>query len=766
MTTKSSPQRLDAVAKVTGRARYTEDFSMPGMLHAKYVRANLAHARVLAVDAAAALALPGVEAVFTFADVPRNLYATAGHPHSLIPEKLDAADRLLLTDHVRYFGDAVAVVVARDELTAAQAADLVAVTYEPLPVLLDKEACLAPDAPAIHPGGNLLGQGLFAEGGDFEAALAAADVAVGGDFRTPVVQHCHMETVVSYAYMDDMDKITIVSSTQVPHIARRVAAQALGLPWSRLRVVKPCVGGGFGNKQDVLEEPMVAFLTWKLGGAPVRLALSREECFIGSRTRHRFDIKGRMGVNRDGTVTGVCLQAFVNSGGYASHGQVLTMAAARKTSYLLPHVAYRYEGKTYYSNLPVGGAMRGYGTLQSTFAVDCMLEEAARAIDMDPVELRIKNVCRVGDRNILSKVEMKSAGIVECLERGRELFDWQARRKACLGQTGPVRRGVGVGVFSYSSNIYPISVEVSGVRLVLSQDGVVVLHHCAPEVGQGSDTAFAQLTAEVLSVPLDKVQVVTTLDTDVCPFDTGAYGSRQGFVIGPALKKAGLDLKRQIVELAARLYGLPPMSLDLVDGRVVFCAQPDKPVCTLYDIGMRSHYEEKLGGQLTAAASCKTWINPGSFGCTFVDLEVDIPLCKVRINDIVNLHECGRIINPKLAEGQVFGGMHMAIGWALYEEMRFDPATGEPRNNNLTDYKFPTAMDMPPLRCEFIDAYDPYSAFGNKGLGEPPTIPQAPAIRNAIWLATGVKINELPMTPQRLYRHFKAAGLFEEVCRV
>ncbi|WP_300160168.1 molybdopterin cofactor-binding domain-containing protein [Solidesulfovibrio sp.] len=450
MTIGSSPPRLDAVAKVTGRARYTEDFALPGMLHAKYVRAEVAHAMVRAVDASRALALPGVEAVFTFADVPRNLYATAGHPHSLIPEKRDTAERLLLTDHVRYFGDAVAVVVARDELTASQAAALVAVEYEPLPVLLDKEACLAPDAPAIHPGGNLLGQGLFAEGGDFEEALAASDVAVGGDFRTPVVQHCHMETVVSYAYMD---KITIVSSTQVPHIARRVAAQALGLPWSRVRVIKPCVGGGFGNKQDVLEEPMVAFLTWKLDGAPMRLALSREECFIGSRTRHRFDIKGRLGVNRDGKVTGVYLQAYVNSGAYASHGQALTMAAARKTSYLLPHVAYRYEGNTYYSNLPVGGAMSGYGTLQSTFAVDCMLEEAARAIDMDPVE----------------------------------------RREACRGQTGPVRRGV--GVFSYSSNIYPISVEVSGVRLVLSQDGVVVLHHCAPEV------AFAQLTAEVLSIP-------------------------------------------------------------------------------------------------------------------------------------------------------------------------------------------------------------------------------------------------------------------------
>jgi xanthine dehydrogenase molybdenum-binding subunit len=732
---------------------------MPGMLHAKYVRSTVAHAIVRHVDAARALALPGVEAVFTFADIPRNLYATAGHPHSLQEAKRDKADRLLLTDHVRFFGDTVAVVVARNELIAAKAADLVVVEYAPLPVLLDKDACLAPDAQAIHPDGNLLGQGLFAEGGDLEEALASSDACLSGEFKTPVVQHCHMETVVSYAYMDDMDKITIVSSTQVPHIARRVAAQALGLPWSRVRVVKPCVGGGFGNKQDVLEEPMVAFLTWKLKGVPVRLALTREECFIGSRTRHRFDVKGRLGVNRDGKVTAVGLQTFVNSGGYASHGHVLTMAAARKTSYLLPHVAYRYEGNTYYSNLPAGGAMRGYGTPQSTYVVDCLLEEAARAIDMDPVELRIRNVCRPGDKNILSKVEMKSAGMVECLERGREVFDWENRRKACLNQTGPVRRGVGVGVFSYSSNIFPISVEISSVRLALTQDGMVVLQHGAPEVGQGSDTAFAQLVAEVVGIPFARVQVVSTLDTDVCPFDTGAYGSRQGFVIGPAIMEAGRNLKGKIVDFAAKLRGLPPMSLDLVDGNVVFSAQPEKAVCSLFDVGMHSHYEEKMGGQLTAEASSKTWINPGSFGCTFVDLDVDIPLCKVRIHEIVNLHECGRIINPKLAEGQVFGGMHMAIGWSLYEEMYFDPKTGAPLNNNLTDYKFPTAMDMPPLRCEFIDAKDPYSAFGNKGLGEPPTIPQAPAIRNAIWLATGVKINELPMTPQILYRHFKAAGL-------
>ncbi|SPW30572.1 4-hydroxybenzoyl-CoA reductase subunit alpha [Edwardsiella tarda] len=763
MSLGSPLRRVDAEAKVTGQARYTDDMMMPGMLHACYVRSRIAHGKVSAIDTREAAAMPGVEAIFTCYDVPQTPFPTAGHAWSLDPAKHDVADRHLLTDHVRHFGDGVAIVVARDALSAERAAARVQVSYEALPVITRPQAALADDAPAIHPNGNLLRHSEI-DAGEPDARIAAADLQLEGHYETPVVQHCHMEGVTCYAYMEQPGHVVIVSSTQIPQIVRRTVAQALSLPWSHVRVIKPYIGGGFGNKQDVLEEPMAAFLTLRLGGKPVKVSLSREECFVATRTRHAFSIDARLGMQRDGVLQGYRLNVLSNTGAYASHGHSIASAGANKISYLYPRSAFGYCADTVYTNLPAAGAMRGYGAPQVDFALECLMDDAAANLGLDPLEVRLRNVARQGDRNPVNGKTIYSAGLSECLEKGRALFEWDQRRAACLAQDpdARLRRGIGVACFSYGSNTYPVGVEIAGARMLLNQDGTVNLQIGATEIGQGSDTVFAQMAAETLGIPFKHIRVISTQDTDITAFDPGAFASRQSYVAAPAIRQAAEQLRQKILAHAALLSHQPEWGLTLRDGNVVMAMQPEQVLMSVADVSMQAYYHQEIGAQILAEVSHKTTTNPPAFGCTFVDLNVDVDLCQVTINRILNLHDSGRILNPQLAEGQVHGGMGMGIGWALFEEMIIDERSGVVRNPNLLDYKFPTCVDLPDLECAFVETYEPQSAYGHKALGEPPIISPGPAIRNAIRMATGVAINALPITPKTLYREFVQAGLIRE----
>lgn len=756
--TGESCLRVDAIAKVTGRARYTDDYVMAGMCYAKYVRSPIAHGYATHINCDEAKNLPGVLAVFTWEDVPDIPFATAGHAWTLEEGKRDTADRYLLTRHVRHHGDAVAIVVARDELTAEKAAQLVSVEWQSLPVITTPQAALAPDAVAIHAGGNLLKQSEMSTG-NVQQAIDAADFQIQGHYQTPVIQHCHMESVTSFAWMEDSSRISIVSSTQIPHIVRRVVGQALGIPWSCVRVIKPYVGGGFGNKQDVLEEPMAAFLTSKLGGIPVKVALSREECFLASRTRHAFSLDGKLGINRDGTLTGYSLDVLSNTGAYASHGHSIASAGGNKIAYLYPRSAYAYRSTTAYTNLPSAGAMRGYGAPQVVFAVESMLDDAAAALGLDPIDVRLRNAAREGDTNPLTGKTIYSAGLPDCLQKGRELFEWDKRYAECQSQQGNMRRGVGIACFSYTSNTWPVGVEISGARLLMNQDGTINVQSGATEIGQGADTVFAQMVAETVGVLLSDVHVISTQDTDITPFDPGAFASRQSYVAAPALRKAAQQLKEKILAHAAQMLHQSAMSLTLIAGNIVLADRPTTPLLTLKDLAMDAFYHPERGGQLSAESSVKTTSNPPAFGCTFVDLSVDLALCKVTINRILNVHDSGHILNPLLAEGQVHGGMGMGIGWSLFEEMIIDEQSGVVRNPNLLDYKMPTMPDLPQLESAFVETLESQSAYGHKSLGEPPIIPIAAAIRNAVRMATGVAINTLPLTPKRLYEEFHQAGL-------
>lgn len=754
-----SVQRIDAVSKVTGKAKYTDDYLEQEMLVGKILRSPYAHARIKSIDVSKAKVLPGVEAVLTHHDVPVIKFATAGHPYSLDPGHRDKADRLILTDKARFVGDAVAAVVATDELIAEKALKLIMVEYEVLEALTTPEAALQEGAPRIHEESerNILASSGY-QIGDVEEAFKESDYVFAGEYETSIVQHCHLENQVSHAYVDANERIVIVTSTQIPHIVRRIVAQALGISWGTVRVIKPYVGGGFGNKQDVTIEPLNAAMTLAVGGRPVKLELSREECMIDTRTRHAFKFKIKTGVSRDGKIKGIHISAISNTGAYASHGHSIAASGGGKFRYLYPVQALKYDPVTVYTNLPVAGAMRGYGTPQIFFAFESHLDEIARKLEMDPAELRKMNLVQTGHVDPISKNRILTCGIRECIEKGKQLIRWDEKEEKYKNQTGDKRRGLGMACFSYASGTHPVALEIAGARIVLNQDGSVQLQIGATEIGQGSDTVFAQMVAEVLGITVNMVHVISTQDTDTTPFDTGSYASRQTYITGMAVQKAALEVKEKILDFVWGMKDIPVSMVDLKNQNVIF-KHSGETVMTLADLAMQTYYDPVFAKPITSDISNNARINAIPFGATFAEVEVDIQTGKIEVLEIYNVHDSGRIVNPQMAEGQVHGGVSMGIGYALSEQLLFDEKTGKVLNNNLLDYKLPTIMDTPEIGAAFVETDDPTGAFGVKALGEPPVITPAPAIRNAVLNATGVALNRLPMNPQRVFEQFKAAGL-------
>jgi xanthine dehydrogenase molybdenum-binding subunit len=760
MTIGKSINRVDAVAKVTGRARYTDDFYRPDMLVARYFRSTIAHGKVLSINVEKAAALPGVEAIFTYADVPQIKFAPAGHPYALDRARADVADMLMLDRHIRYMGDEIAIVVAEDDLTADQALKLIEVEYENYLPLITPEQILAADAREIHAGSsNTMGEHRFQCGGDLEEAFSRADTIHEGQYETQMVQHVHIENHTAYAYLNDLEHIVIVSSTQIPHIARRVVGEALDIPWGRIRVIKPYIGGGFGAKQDVVLEPMVAFLTLKLDGRPVKISLTREECMLNTRNRHPMIATVKIGATKDGTLLAREMDGLFLTGAYASHGHSIAAASGSKNTLIYPRAAIGYHARTVYANIPIAGAMRAYGSPQVVFAVECAMEDTARKIGLDSVAFRLKNVARQDDLNPLNQSPILSCGIIECLEKGQEMIQWQQKKADRKSQDGKIRKGLGVACFSYGTGTYPMNVEVAGARIILNQDGSVHVQTGATEIGQGSDTVVAQMVAQTMGLPMDNIHIVTTQDTDVTPFDTGAYASRQAFVVGNAVFQAASELREKILIYAAEMTERPAASLDINGRDIVLLDNPDEKILSLNDLALDAYYHVDRGGQMTADVSLKTLTNPATFGCTFVDTTVNIPLCRITIDEIYNVHDSGVILNPSTARGQVEGGVAMGIGAALTEQVLIDPVSGKVHNNNMLDYKVPTMIDLPDIGSAFVETFEPTARYGNKSLGEPPVITPPPAIRNALLDATGVAINQIPLTPQVLFYHFKKAGL-------
>ena len=763
--------RVDAYGKVTGEAKYSADLEPRDILHGKVIHSTIANGLVKSFDLTEALKVPGVVKILTCFDAPDCQFPTAGHPWSVEAKHQDICDRRVLNQRVRLYGDDIAAVVAENEVAAAQAARLVKVEYEEYEPIVTVKAAMAPGATPLHPDirkDNVIVHSHMTMGPKdftFEDGLKQAKekykeedlVEINEVYDTPRISHCHIELPVSWAYVDVNGKVTVVSSTQIPHIVRRCTAQALGIPIGKVRIIKPYIGGGFGNKQDVLYEPLNAFLTMSVGGRPVRLEISREETISGTRTRHAIEGVCRGLVTKDGTVLARQLDAYANNGGYASHGHAIVANASNMIKQLYrDEKALESESYTVYTSTVAGGAMRGYGIPQGDFAAECLMDDLATAIHMDPLAFRLKNCMEEGYKDPHNGITFYSYGLKQCIEAGKEAVHWDEKRAAYACQTGSRRRGIGMAIFCYKTGVYPISLETATCRMVLNQDGSIQLMMGATEIGQGADTVFTQMAAEVLGVTEDKVYIVSTQDTDVTPFDTGAYASRQSYVSGKAVKKTAEMMKEKILEYAAWKLKMNQQTLDIRNNMIV--TAEGEELLTMEALATEALYSLERSVHITAEATSHCKENTFASGACFAEVEVDMPLGKVNVLKIINVHDSGILMNPKLAEAQVHGGMSMGLGYGLSEELMYD-AKGKPLNNNLLDYKLPTAMDTPELNVEFIELQDPTGPFGNKALGEPPAIPVAPAIRNAVLQATGIGFNQLPMEPQRLVAAFKEKGL-------
>ena len=763
MEVGKSITRVDAFDKVTGRTKYTDDLCDAGAYVAKIVHSTIAHGKVLSVDTSEAEKIEGVVKIVTCFDLGqyRNYFPTAGHPWSTDVSHQDVADRLLLTDEVKFYGDDVAAVIAENEVAANQALRAIKVEYEEYPVVTDVLEAMKDGAPQIHKDypNNILKHTSLSRGNYAEAIKEEGLTVVDRWYNTEPVQHCHIENFICYAYAEGK-RITIVASTQIPHIARRVVGQALGIPWGDVRVIKPYIGGGFGNKQDILYEPLCAFLSLQVGGHLVKLDCSREETFFANRTRHGIKFHIISHVRKDGTYAARKIEAFSNQGAYASHGHSIAAKGLGAFPQLYPCDNVEGDAYTVFTNRPVAGAMRGYGIPQAMFAVESHTEDVAKIMGIPPIDFRLKNLMPQGYKDAFSKNENYYDTFRQCIEKGKAYMDYDNRVKELSKQTGRVRTGIGMAAFWYNTAVWPISLESSSSRMVLNQDGSVTLQLGETEIGQGADTAFSQMAAEVLGISTDEVHVVSNQDTDITPFGTGSYASRQTYVGGFSISKTAGLLKQKILDYAYILTNMPPAITDIKNSMIIRTTD-NRELISLKDLATEALYSLSDSRHITAESTAQIKSNAYSFGCCFAEVEVDIDMCKAKLTKIINVHDCGKLINPALAKAQVEGGMSMGIGYALSEVQLVDKKTGKVLNDNLLDYKLSTCMDHPHLETAFIENPEPTSPFGTKSLGEPPVCPVAPAIRNAIMNATGVGVNELPLRPEKLYEYFDKAGLLK-----
>ncbi len=755
---KSVP-RVDGYDKVTGRTQYCDDSTPRDALVVKLKHAELAHGYVKSIDISKAEKIPGVVRIFTCFDVPDRPFPTAGHPWSTDPGHQDVSDRLLLNRHVRYYGDEIAAVVAEDEVAAMQAVRTIHAEYEELPFVLDVQKAMEEGQPQLHEDypGNILGHSTL-KVGDYAAAIQEPGlIKVEGWYDTPTVQHCHIENHVCYAYSEN-GRLVVVSSTQIPHIVRRCVGQALGIPWGKVRIIKPYIGGGFGNKQDALYEPLCAWLCTQVGGKAVKLDVAREETFVNNRVRHAIRTHIISWLRPDGSFAARKIECFSDQGAYASHGHGIAAKGMNCFHQLYPCANVEGEAWTVYTNKAAGGAMRGYGIPQAMFAVEAHTDDICRRMGFAPLDFRMKHLMPKGYVDGFSKNENYSDSFRECLEKGKAYIDYDKKYAAYQNQTGNLRRGVGCAAFWYNTAVWPISLESSSCRMVLNQDGSIQLQVGETEIGQGADTVFAQMAAETLGISYQDVHVISCQDTDVTPFGTGAYASRQTYAAGFAIRQTAEKLKKEILDYACELTRQAPFLLEICDGNILRTTD-GRVLMSLGDLATEALYSLNHSRHLQAESTYQIKNNAYSFGCCFAEVEVDLRLCKVRLLDIINVHDCGKLMNPALAEAQVHGGMSMGIGYALSEQLLYDARSGRTLNNNLLDYKLSTTMDHPHLEAQFIENFEPTSAYGTKALGEPPACPVAPAIRNAIFQASGVEINKIPMTPHILFSRFREEGL-------
>lgn len=757
-----SVEKVDALGLARGRPAYTGDFPLPNMLHAKILPSPHAHARIVRIDDSAALAAPGVRCVLHAWNVPRVMHTTAGQGFPE-PSPYDAA---LFDRKVRYVGDKVAAVAAETEDQAFDALTKIKVDYEPLPHVFDPEEALRAGAPTLHDEADFVGvlgsapaRNLACEieveipdAGALALALTGCAAVVEGRFETPYAQHCALEPHVTISRLDRTDRLVLLTSTQVPWHARRIVARILGIPEGRIRVIKPRVGGGFGGKQEVITEAVAGLVTLRTG-RPCRLALARYEEFTIARGRHPQIVSMRIGASKDGTIRAIEQEILETAGAYGSHAlTVLTNAGSKALPLYNKAAAVRFRGRAAYVNLPGAGAYRGYGATQAVFATESLLDELADRIGIDPCELRLRNHIRAGEGSPVfaalgeggpgAPQAVATVGLDACIRLGAERFGWREGRAAPRGD-GPRRRGVGMCALMQGSGVPHLDMAAASIKM--NEDGSFNLLVGATDIGTGADTVLAQIAAEALSTTVDRI-VVRSSDTDLTPFDVGAYASSTTYVSGGAVLRAAERLRGEILALAAEMWGVDASGLSTRDGAAV---SADGARRLPYEkIGLHALYGAGLR-QPIATASFSSPVSPPPFAAHFAEVEVDVETGAVRVLRYVAATDCGVAVNPRLAAGQVEGAVLNGLSFALTEEYLFD-RNGRVANATLSDYRIFSTRDVPPIEALFVETVEPTGPYGAKSVGEIGINGPMPAVANAIAHAAGVRLRRPPFTPERV----------------
>ncbi len=751
-------RKVDGIPLVTGRPKFVADIDLPDTLYVKILRSPYAHARIKRIDTSKAEAIPGVALVLTHANTPARRFTTAGQGY---PEPSPYDTRMFDTK-VRFVGDRVAAVAAETREIAEEAIKAIEVEYEELPAVLSIDDALAPGAPVIHdeddsagiydPKRNIVAD-VDIDVGDVERGFAESDVIVETVCELQYAQHTPIEPHVVLSYLDSDGRLVLRTSTQVPFHVRRIVAYALDYPLHRIRVIKPRIGGGFGTKQEILLEDIAALVTLRTR-RPVLIELTRPEEFISARTRHPMRVRVKLGAKSDGTLHAMEMEAISNTGAYGSHGLTVLSNTGSKTLPLYNKAEnVHFFGKAVYTNMPVAGAYRGYGATQGYFPLETAMDELAEKLGLDPVELRRRNHIRAGETSPIfvklgegrEGVEqiIRSCELEKCIEVGMARIGWEERRGKRIRE-GSWVHGLGMSVHMQGSGIAQIDMGAATIKM--NEDGSFNLLVGATDLGTGSDTILGQIAAEVLGVPLEKI-IVYSSDTDMTPFDVGAYASSTTYVSGMAVKRAADAVKGQILEVASRILDAAPDSLALSTERVV---APDGRSASLSEVCHYAMYQSDQF-QIGATASFVPEESPPPFMASFAEVAVDTETGLVKVLKYVAAVDCGTPINPKMAQGQVEGAIANGIGYALTEEMLFS-SRGRVRNPNLFDYKILGALDMPELEVILVDSYEPTGPMGAKSVGEIAINAPIPTIANAIYDAVGVRLRNTPFTPERVLK--------------
>ncbi|MFB6222138.1 MAG: xanthine dehydrogenase family protein molybdopterin-binding subunit [Haloarcula sp.] len=755
-------EKYDARKIVTGEARYTADYHerFPDLAHGTVVRSDIAHGFVESIDTSEAEAMDGVYAVVTPWDdnVPDTLYSSSGQSY---PEP-SPWDMQVLREHVRFVGDPIAAIAAKDRDTADRAARKLSVEYRELNAVFDPQQATDPDAPTLFEEDDVenkqtgadysrnLESHFEGEIGDVETAFDQTDDEriVETEWETPFQSHCVPEPHTTIAYTDEDNRYVFITATQVPFHTRRQIAHLFDIPIRDVRVKKPRIGAGFGAKQEMAIEPITLALHLA-ADRPVKLEMTRQEEFTSLRFRHPMQMRMKTAVSADGDIEAMDLYTLSNSGAYGTHGMTVASNVGTKPLPLYPRVPnVRFEGDVVHTNLPMGAAMRGYGAPQGHFAVEAHMDEVARQLGFDPIEFRRQNVVREGDldRNVAilkdgERFERRihSCGLDECIERGKEAIGYDDFEQPTEDN---LHRGIGMALIAQGSGV--AGRELGAAQLQMNEDGSFQLQVGGVDTGTGSDTMFSQVASEVLGCSPKDI-VVTSSDTDLTPFDYGAYASSTTYISGRAVKNAAEDAKESILEWGSKLLDEPVAALDTGDGGVVSERTGNR--VSLEEIGYEAVYGEDEREHILGDGNHSTDESPPPFGAQFADVTVDTETGEYEISKLVFAADCGVAINPALVEGQIEGGEHMSLEYATSGGLSFDE-DGSPEVLGFRQYGMPRTTDHPPMESIIVETHEPTGPFGAKSIAELPTNGVPPALSNAIRDAVGVRISELPITSE------------------